>query len=280
MNGAVNDALIFDASDAEFDDAVITASATTPILVDFWADWCAPCRVLGPILEDVVRGLAGRVRLAKVDVDRNPRAAERYRVSGIPSVKLFANGAVVGEFLGALPAGEIRRFLAERLPSPAAAPLRLAASALDEGALERAERHLNEALALDPESSDAAIVRSGLLLARGETAAARETIERIDPGGPFDALRVAIIARLDLAEAAAPVGGREDPLAARFSCGRQAVGAGRYREALEHFLAILEENRAWNGGAARDAMVKVFDVVGPRSELADEFRDRMARLLY
>jgi putative thioredoxin len=154
-----------------FDEAVLGASSARPVLVDFWAPWCAPCRALAPVLDRLAAEYAGRFTLAKLNTEDEPELAARYGVRGIPNCKLFAGGEVVDEFTGALPEGALRDFLAAALPSPAA-PLVAAAKALlaaadAPGALAR----LDEAQALDPRDEDARLTRVEALLGLNRAAA-------------------------------------------------------------------------------------------------------------
>ncbi len=149
--------MIHDVGEADFAAKVVDRSSEVPVVVDFWAEWCGPCRQLGPALEAAVEKRAGRVELAKVDVDANQSLAGSFGVQGIPAVKAFRDGEVVAEFTGAIPPAQIERFLDALVPSPA-----------DELAATGDEASLREALALDPRHGEAAAKLGRLLLARGE----------------------------------------------------------------------------------------------------------------
>src|SRR5436309_5929113 len=159
-----------DVTTSEFDQAVIDRSREMPVVVDFWADWCGPCRALSPALERAAEARRGKVDLVKVDVDTNQELAQRYGVQGIPAVKAFRDGAVVDEFVGALPAAQVERFFDSIVPSEA-----------DALVAEGDEQSLRRALELEPGRADAAAALGRILLARGEHEAALEVLANI-PG--------------------------------------------------------------------------------------------------
>jgi putative thioredoxin len=163
-----------DVSESNFQSAVIERSRELPVVVDFWAEWCGPCRQLGPVLERAVAARAGKVELAKLDTDANPRLASAFRIQGIPAVKAFRDGNVVSEFVGAQPPEAVERFLDALLPSEADALVELG----DEESLRRA-------LELEPQRADAAVPLARILYSRGESDDALQLLGRI--GGNFAA---------------------------------------------------------------------------------------------
>jgi len=250
---------IFEVAEADFDRLVVERSRTLPVVVDFWAEWCAPCRSLGPVLERAVTARAGKVELAKVDVDASGTLAARHRVQGIPAVKAFRDGRVVNEFTGALPAPEVERFLDALVPSEAEELAAGAAAAGDEEGLRRA-------LALDPRQTPAAVALAQLLLARGEPAAALEVTEPLAPTD-FLCAQLAARARLELGD---------DPPADAFA----ALDEGDHERALE----LLQEAVAGaDDGERRDllrqVMVGVFTELGVDHPLARQHRRRLAAAL-
>jgi putative thioredoxin len=245
---------VFDVGEAEFEERVVRRSHEIPVVVDFWADWCGPCKALSPALERAASTRAGRVELAKVDVDSNQRLAAGFRVQGIPSVKAFRNGSVAAEFTGAIPPAEVERFFDRLLPSEA-----------DELASQGDEASLRRALELDPRHPEAKRALGRLLLARGEP---QEALDLLEPAaGDFLADGLAARARLML---------DGEDLEPAF----EAWDEGDHERALELLQAALS---ASEDADARDllrrAMVGIFTELGPDHPLAREHRRRLASVL-
>ena len=243
--------VIRDVDEAGFTTHVVERSKELPVVVDFWAAWCGPCRQLTPALESAVRSRAGRVELAKVDVDANPRLSQAFRVQGIPAVKAFRDGRVVDEFTGALPPPEVERFMSALLPSEAD---ELAARQEDEVALRRA-------LELDSRHMGAAAALGRLLLRRDDVDEAVELLERY----PHDFAADGLAARGRLS-----LNGHDlDPVWA-------AWDAGEHAEALEGLQTAFAEAGADERDLLRRAMVAIFTELGPGHELAREHRRRLS----
>lgn len=281
----------FDVARADFDDKVLAASRRVPVLVDFWAPWCQPCRILKPILEKLAAEYGGRFLLAKVNSDENQELVARYGVRGIPAVKAFVGGELVDEFAGALPEAQIREFLERLIPSPAE-PLRREALALaGAGQRDAAREKLAEALRLDPAHEASRLDCAELDLAAGNIEAAREILDALS-GQARDAARVeSLQARLALASAAgdadlpalrARLADDPDDLAARFQLAHALALAEDYRGALENLLEIVRRDRRWNDEAGRKGMLNLFALLGAQpqyDELVREFRIALARTL-
>ncbi|MBK9032603.1 MAG: thioredoxin [Myxococcales bacterium] len=271
------------ASDADFADTVLARSRAVPVLVDFWAPWCGPCRVLGPVLEDLAASEVGRFEVVKVDTEQNPEVAARYQISSIPAVKLFVDGEVAAEFVGALPEPRIRAFLDEHLPSAAAEHAHDAAHALALGDLTEARRHAEAALAAAPPAAAAATAHAVLArcdLAAGALAEAAAHGGAVPPAAPeWDAAQ-AVTELVALAQATAAE--RADPPetpTARFAHAIAAISAGDVTDGLDQLLALVGDDRRWRDEAARKAMLIVFRVIGIRSDTADAYRRRLSVLL-
>lgn len=244
------EAAIFDVDEAEFEERVLERSRSLPVVVDFWADWCGPCKQLTPALERAASARAGKVELAKLDVDANQRLSQAFRIQGIPAVKAFRDGRVVAEFTGAIPPAEVERFFDSLVPSEA-----------DELAESGDEAALWRALELDPDHAGARRELGRILLRRGE---ADEAIELLDAArGDFVADGLAARARLS---------GDED-LAAAFD----AWDAGDAAGALERLQAALPDPERQD--LIRRVMVAIFTELGADHPLAREHRRRLSASL-
>jgi putative thioredoxin len=243
-----------DVTEATFQTAVIERSGTVPVVVDFWAEWCGPCRQLGPLIEREVAARAGQVELAKVDVDANPGLARRYRIQGIPAVKAFKDGAIAAEFVGAQPPVAVQRFLDGLVPSEADA---LVAQA-DEASLARA-------LELEPARADAAVPYARILHERGATDEALTVLARVPGSFAADGLA----SRIKLEQAGA------NGLAEAFA----ALDAGEQERGLDLLIDALPTA----DGAREDirrVVVGVLDELGVEHPLARAARRKLAAALY
>jgi putative thioredoxin len=249
--------MTFDVTESDFDARVIERSHQVPVVVDFWAEWCGPCRTLGPALEGAVAKRAGEVELAKLDTDRNPNVAMRFQIGSIPAVKAFKDGEVISEFVGAIRPAQIEQFLDAFVPSAAD---RLAESG--------DESSLRKALELDPRNSAAAVKLGRILLGRGEES---DAIEVLDPlKGDFQAEGLAARARL------AVDGDADGVLARSFS----AWDGGELEPALEGLQeAIAASDDPERRDLLRRVMVAIFTELGVDHPVAREHRRRLAAAL-
>ncbi|MDB5867538.1 MAG: Thioredoxin [Betaproteobacteria bacterium] len=279
-----------DVDKASFDEVVIEGSRKAPVVVDFWAPWCGPCRALTPILEKLAAEYDGRFVLAKVNSDENPELSARYGVRGIPNVKAFAQGELVDEFSGAVPESGVRAFLDRLVPSPAD-ELRDEAAAVyaQTRDADRALEILSRAEALDQSNEDIRIDRAELLTDAGRRTQANQVLAALKPLTQMGARVNALKAKLDLAEGAADAPGvddlqkriaaNENDLEARLQLAHAHAAAKRYREALEQLLEIVGRDRAFGEDAGRKTMLKVFELLGNTGDLVSEFRKKLARTM-
>ncbi|HET7597776.1 MAG TPA: co-chaperone YbbN [Burkholderiales bacterium] len=283
--------MAIDVTTGDFQAAVIEGSRRTPVIVDFWAPWCAPCRALAPVLEKLETEYEGRFALARVNSDENPELAARHGVRGIPHVKAFVDGEIVDEFSGALPEPAVREFLNRVIPTPAE-ELRAQALALyrTDGDAAQALNRLEHALALEPQNprvlADAAAVMADL--ARYEEA--KRTLERLPALAQMEEPIAALRARIDFAIASADAPQRavleqrvrEAPadLEARLKLAYRCVTDKDYAAALDQLLEIVRRDRAFRDDIGRKTMLEVFGMLGKRGALVDEYRRRLASAMY
>jgi putative thioredoxin len=248
---------IYDVGDADFQQRVLERSRELPVVVDFWADWCGPCKQLTPALERAATARAGKVELAKVDVDRNRGLQTAFRIQGIPAVKAFRDGRVAAEFTGALPPAQVEAFFDRLVPSEA-----------DELALSGEEADLRRALEIEPAHPDARRALGRLLIGRGDTDEAVTLLE----GATGDFVVDGLLARVELMRN----GDLPEPLTAAF----EAWDRGDHSAALETLqTALAAETDAPRRDLIRRVMVAIFTELGPDDPLAREHRRRLSSAL-
>lgn len=279
----------FDVSIEDFEPKVLVPSETVPVVVDFWAPWCEPCKVLKPMLEKLAEEYKGRFLLAMVNSDENPELAQHFGVRSIPTVKVLFQGQLVEEFSGALPEGQIREFLDRiALPPAPGGNLREEAAALVlEGKLEEALAKLVEASKAKPEDQAIQLDAVDVLLHLGRAEEAGQLLsgEYLQEADRANALR----ARLALSAGAADTSELETRLAAnptdhavRLDLSRAYAAQSRFREAMEAALEVVIRDRAFDEGAGRKAMLQLFEALGGSEQYDDlirEFRRKMSAAL-
>jgi putative thioredoxin len=283
--------LIKDGTDATFAADVLEESRNQPVIVDFWATWCGPCRQLGPALEKAVLAAKGAVKLVKIDTDKNPRIATQLRVQSIPTVYAFVDGRPVDGFQGALPESQIKAFI-DRLSGPPEAGdlealLAMGAESMRLGDTGGAAQAYAEALQLDPQNVKALAGLARVYLLTGETDQARQ-IAGMAPADSQDPDLQGVRAALELtAEAPSDLRGLEQRLngnpndhQARFDLASALAGRGRLDLAADHLLHIVERDREWNDQAARKQLLKVFEAAGAASDVAKNGRRRLSAILF
>ena len=295
INGGPGADIIKDSTTATFMADVVEASATVPVIVDFWAPWCGPCKTLGPVIEKVVREAAGAVRLVKVDIDQNPEIAQQMRVQSIPAVFAFKDGQPVDGFAGAQPESKVREFI-KKLTDGAAgdSPLDEALDAADEMLAQEDFQGASELYSqvLQHDSTNirgfAGLAKS--LIAMGEMEQARKMIEDMPDDQKKNPEIQAVISQLDLTAAGADVGELSDlraaieadpkNLDARFDLA-MALYADNDREgAVDALLESIRINRAWNEEAARKQLLKLFEVFGHTDPVTVDARKRLSSILF
>ncbi len=283
-----------DATDQTFMTDVVEASMTAPVIVDFWAPWCGPCKQLGPVLEKVVSHAGGKVSLVKVDIDKSPMVAQQMRIQSIPAVYAFDKGRPVDAFMGALPESQIKAFVERLVGGPVESAVETAIeqarTALENGDAQTAGALLNEVLKQEPENIAALAGLAQVFLAAGETAQARAMLDRLPADATRDPAVAAAVSAVDLAEQSADAGDTAalhqaveadpDNHEARFDLAMALFGGNRHREAAEELLELYRRDRDWNDGAARSQLVKFFEAWGPMHDLTVDIRRRLSTLMF
>jgi putative thioredoxin len=283
--------LIKEGSDAGFVADVIEASKIQPVIVDFWATWCGPCRQLTPALEKAVMAAKGAVKLVKIDVDKNPAFAGQLRVQSIPTVYAFVDGKPVDGFMGAVPDSQLKTFIdrlaGEPPPSEIDQLLAMAFESLGLGDVGGAAQAYAQALQLEPQNLKAIAGLARCYLSGGDAERAREIVNMAPEGAKdaeLDSVRAALklaseppseTADLDLRLAANP-----DDHEARFDLAKALASRGDMAGAADHLLDIIARDREWNDQAARKQLLTVFEAVGPSSDVAKQGRRKLSSILF
>ena len=286
--------LIKDATDESFEQDVLLASRDTPVIVDFWAPWCGPCKQLGPTIEKVVKEAKGAVKLVKINIDENPHFASQLRVQSIPAVFAFKGGRPVDAFLGAVPESQIRTFVkklgGDAGPSPIDQALEQANAALAANDLPTAQDIFGQVLEHEPTNAKAAAGLAKIFVALGQLDDAKALLDSLTPDAKRDPEVEAAQAALDLAQQA-PKGVDVAPMLeklahnpkdhqTRLDLATALFAGGQQEAAIDQLLELYKLDRNWNDGAARAQLVKFFEALGNTNPLTVQGRRRLSSLMF
>ena len=289
--------LVKDVSTATFMQDVVEASNETPVIVDFWAPWCGPCKQLGPVLEKVVGEAGGAVRMVKVNIDENPEIAQQMRIQSIPAVFAFSGGRPIDGFAGALPESQVKAFV-DRVAaaagttqsSPIDEALAQASELLDANDFDSAAGLLAQILQHDPENVPAKVGLIRCLVAAGDTGQARELLDSIPEDKRAEADVAAAVSSLELAEKAADAGDLNQIRArleanagdhqARYDLALALYAAGETEEAIDQLVEIVRRDRGWNDEAARKELLQFFEALGPTDPVTVDGRRKLSSVLF
>ena len=276
----MSQSFIIHVTEADFEYEVIQFSQQTPVVVDFWADWCIPCKTLGPILTKLTEQRKGEFRLAKVDVDENPKLANRFNIRGIPAVKGFRDGQVISEFTGVIPEDQVRKFLDELVPGPSDLQLEKGNSLLKTEEWVRAETAFRQVLDERPQHPVALLGLAKCLLTQGEGSQTLDILNEFPASREFSSaqqLRPLAVAltrnkqgRLDT----------ENLLEAMYQRALHLISLGNLPAAMDGLLAILREDKHYRHDEIREVMVSLFEILGSNSPTTRQYRAEMASILY
>lgn len=279
----------FDVSIQNFKEVVIDGSHTNPVVVDFWAPWCGPCKILKPILEKLADEYGGKFVLAKINSDENQELAAQFGVRGIPTVKAIRDGKIIDEFSGALPENAVREWLQRIIPSPAE-ELRLQAQQIyNQGNSDQAMQLLSQALQIDPENHAAKIDRATILTEQSRFEDAKALIADLPANIQMEEVVAKLMTKIDLAEKSqhledeetllAKVAKNPDDLPTRVDLANVYIGQQEYEKAIEQCFEIIRRDREFQDDIGRKTVISIFNLLNNEGDIVRNYRRKLATML-
>jgi putative thioredoxin len=271
---------IITVTEADFEFEVVAYSKQTPVVVDFWAEWCGPCKTLGPILERIAQEANGSFRLAKVDVDANPNLALRFGVRSIPNVKAFQDGQVVAEFVGIQPEGRVREFIHKLAPSEHDLTLEKAQGLLEMGQWKEAESIFRQFLAKTPDNPAGLLGLARCLLLQHKVKEAHPILRNFPASKEYHTAQAMLPLAKALAALQEALPFSDDPLEAATLNALRLVNLGNFEAAMDGMLEVLRQNKNYRNGEVRKLMLSMFEMLGEESLLTQQYRGELASVLF
>jgi putative thioredoxin len=272
---------IVDVSESDFEYQVLAYSQQVPVVVDFWAEWCAPCKMLGPVLEKLAKEGQGAFRLARLNVDDNPNLALRYAVHSIPAVKAFRESKMVAEFAGVQPEPRLREFLRSIAPSPSDLELEKGVSLLDSQQSPEAEKAFRQVLQTTPESTAALLGLVKSLLLQGKVQESHNILVKFPPSREYNSAQTLLLLSRALMNLEKGITfDTEEPLDPAFFNTLRLVKRGNLEAAMDGLLDILREDKNYRDGEAKRAIVAILELLGESNPVARQYRSELASILF
>ena len=271
---------IVNVDESNFDYQVLAYSQKKPVIVDFWAEWCDPCRRITPVLERLTQESEGKYRLAKVNVDENTKLARRYQVHNLPAIKAFQNGQVIGELRGVQSSEQIRTFVRQIVPGPESLLMEKGQSLFHSADYPEAERVCREILEEQPNHPGATLLLAKSLLAQGEGDEAQFILEHFPPSPEYKSAETLIpLAQAMQLNSEGPPSSRAE-IDAVFQRAVRLIAMGNFPAALDGLLDVLRRDKRYRDGEAKEIIVGIFELLGDQHPLSKEYRPKLANILF
>ena len=285
-----NDEIIVNVGENDFQEKVIEASRDRVVVVDFWASWCQPCRMLSPVLERVVSSFYGQAILAKVNTEEHPMLARQWGIQGIPAVKIFKDGNMAAEFVGVQPEPVIRDFIAPLITTEADSLSMQGDSLLDSGKISKAKKIFKKAIAFDDRHEYSHARLAYIAVEEGNIEEAKKHASYVNESSEAYGIIEAVMSRIYFMEYCKENGGQAyarkaavknpENLENRFRLACCLAAEVHYIEAIDELLYIIEKNKKFNDDIARKTILKIFDILGPRDPVTEKYRSKLSRLVF